>query len=402
MGFLDKWWHWLVVVLIVFVLLGVLGFVFRDWFIQQAFAPTETTNEMGVTTTELSGSPQAVLPTAATSPTENTEPVSVVAENLEIPWEIDWLPNGDMLVTERPGRLLRITSNGERFVVSEISGVRHVGEGGLLGLAVHPDFASNQFIYLYLTSQADGGLINRVERYRLVQGSLREATVILDSIPGAQYHDGGRIEFGPDNLLYVTTGDAQNEDSAQNPETLAGKILRIADDGLIPDDNPFEDSPVFSYGHRNPQGLAWDDEGRLWSTEHGRSGARTGFDELNLIEAGKNYGWPEIEGDQSRSNMVSPALHSGPTTTWAPASAIYLNGSIFFGGLRGEALYEAKLDGTSVPQLFEHFKSEFGRIRDVAVGPDGFVYITTSNADGRGVLKTGDDKIIRIDPSVFE
>ena len=200
--------------------------------------------------------------------------IEVVAENLEIPWEVAFLPSGEILVTERPGRLLKI---GKDRTIIEVSGVRHVGEGGLLGMALHPEFENNQLIYLYLTSSDAGKIVNRVERYKLGGNSLTNREVILEGIEGASNHDGGRIEFGPDRYLYVTTGDAQKSNLAQDTDSLNGKILRIKDDGGIPSDNPFGNA-VYSYGHRNVQGLAWDGSGRLWASEHGRSGVLSGLD----------------------------------------------------------------------------------------------------------------------------
>lgn len=317
----------------------------------------------------------------------------VIAENLDIPWDIVFLPNGDILVTERPGTVVRI-DDGKRY---PIQGVHHRGEGGLLGMVLHPEFEQNRQVYLYLTTQTAQGVTNRVERYRFEDDALTGRTEIISGIPGAVYHDGGRMAFGPDGHLYITTGDATNESLAQDTGSLAGKILRIRDDGSVPADNPFGNA-VYSYGHRNPQGLAWDGQGRLWSTEHGRSGVASGYDELNLIRAGGNYGWPEIQGSETREGMIPPALHSGPRTTWAPASAVHHRGSIFFGGLRGQALYEAVLpeDGGE-PHLRTHFEGEFGRIRTVVFGPDGAMHLTTSNTDGRGSPVSEDDRIIRIE-----
>jgi glucose/arabinose dehydrogenase len=328
---------------------------------------------------------------------ESRPPVSIVADNLAIPWEIAFLPEGSLLVTERPGRLLKIADDRTSI---PISGVRHVGEGGLLGLALHPQFSRNSLLYVYVTAPSGRGVVNRVERYRLTGTTLTDRTVILDGIPGASNHDGGRLAFGPDGLLYITTGDADNSASAQDLNSLGGKILRLADDGSIPQGNPFG-TAVYSYGHRNPQGLAWDSAGRLWATEHGRSGVRSGFDEINLIEPGKNYGWPEIEGDETASGLTSPVIHSGASTTWAPAGAAIVDSSLFFAGLRGASLYQARLSGESASSLVEHFSGEFGRLRAVVRGPDGALYITTSNTDGRGDVRPGDDKIIRIDPTAL-
>ena len=334
--------------------------------------------------------------------------IEIVAENLEIPWEVAFLPaspdasrgglNGELLVTERPGRLLKI---GKDRKVYQISGVHHVGEGGLLGLALHPDFENNQFLYLYLTSTKAGQIVNRVERYRLENDSLTNREVILEGIAGAPNHDGGRIEFGPDGYLYITTGDAQRPSLSQDTSSLNGKILRVDGDGSTPSDNPFG-NPVYSYGHRNVQGITWDEKGRLWATEHGRSGILSGLDELNLIEPGKNYGWPDIQGDETREEMVLPIIHSGASETWAPAGAEFINGSIFFAGLRGSTLYQARIENAKVTTLVKHFEDLYGRLRAVRLGPDGYLYITTSNQDGRGPPRQGDDKIIRIHPRLFE
>ena len=329
----------------------------------------------------------------APSEEDSPQPPSVVVANLAIPWDIAFLPSGDMLVTERSGRLLHI----EEDKAFPIEGIEHIGEAGLLGIALHPDFENNHYLYLYQTTSAGDGLKNRVVRYIYEAGELTLDTVILDDLPGARYHDGGRLAFGPDGKLYVGVGDATDEATAQDPQTLGGSILRVDDDGSIPTDNPFGNA-VYSYGHRNPQGITWDDEGRLWITEHGRSGVRSGYDEINLITPGANYGWPDSEGDTVAEDTVAPALHSTASVTWAPASALYHEGSIFFGGLKGETLYEAVLDGEKVIELREHLAGEYGRIRSITLGPDGFFYLTTSNRDGRGDPIAEDDRIIRIDP----
>ncbi|MEX0917916.1 MAG: PQQ-dependent sugar dehydrogenase [Candidatus Paceibacterota bacterium] len=323
-------------------------------------------------------------------------PTEVIAEGLSIPWDLAFLPDGSMLVTERAGDVIHIES-GQTF---PIEGVEHVGEGGLLGIALHPDFADNGFVYLYQTTRTDSGLKNRIVRYVYAEYELTFDRVIFDQIPGAQYHDGGRIAFGPDGMLYATVGDAQNEDAAQDPQRLHGSILRITPDGEVPEDNPFGNA-VYSYGHRNPQGLTWDGAGNLWSTEHGRSGLRSGYDEINLIQPGGNYGWPESEGDTVAAGTIAPLWHSTADTTWAPASALFYEGRIFFGGLRGEALYEAVLANGEVNEVRTHLEGEYGRIRSVVLGPDGFFYLTTSNRDGRGSPVRADDRIIRIDPQQF-
>ncbi|MEX2467413.1 MAG: PQQ-dependent sugar dehydrogenase [Gemmatimonadota bacterium] len=325
--------------------------------------------------------------------------LQVLATGLEAPWEIAFLLDGDFLVTERPGRISRLGPDGDRRRSYTVPGVRAVGEGGLMGLALDPDFAGNGWIYVMLTGDgSDGDLENRVERYRLGDQSLQDRTVVLDGIPGARFHDGGRIAFGPDGYLYVTTGDATDSERAQNRGSVAGKILRITRDGRPAPGNPFGDE-IYSWGHRNAQGLAWDAEGRLWATEHGRSGMRTGLDELNRIEAGANYGWPVIEGDETSDGMVAPVVHSGPDLTWAPAALAHLDGRLFFGGLRGEALYEVRIRGNDVTEPQVHFFRDFGRIRVVRIGPDGMLYLATSNRDGRGQVRDGDDRILQVDPA---
>ncbi len=324
--------------------------------------------------------------------------LTIVARDLEVPWALAFLPDGGLLVTERPGRLTRVAADRRRSI--DVPGVRQAGEGGLMGLTLHPRFVENAWVYLCLTGEDGAGLENRVERFVYDGVSLTGRKVILNDIPAAHFHDGCRLAFGPDGYLYVTTGDAGAPDRAQDRRSHSGKILRVTDDGAVPDDNPFN-TVVYSYGHRNPQGLAWGADGRLWSTEHGRSGLGSGFDELNLIEPGGNYGWPVIQGDETRPGMTAPYLHSGADYTWAPASAAYLDGRIFFGGLRGAALYEVRPQERGSARLRVHFHDEFGRIREVAAGPDGMLYFTTSNRDGRGRTRSGDDMIVRVSMAVF-
>ncbi len=323
--------------------------------------------------------------------------VSSVAMNLKIPWDLDFFPDGSIIFTERPGKVYVIDQ--ETGLLKEpiltLDNVEHIGEGGLLGIALHPSFKDTGFVYLYYTYKKEDEIFNRVVRYKMDNSYIVDVTqkkIIIDKIPGARTHNGGRIDFGPDENLYVTTGDAAQPKLSQDMSSLAGKILRVKDDGKIPSNNPFNDSPVYSLGHRNPQGLAWDSDGNLWSTEHGAIAK----DELNLIEAGKNYGWPIIEGDETHPNMESPILQSG-RDTWAPSGATYYNGSIYFAGLRGQTLYQAKIDSDSV-ELFTHFDKEFGRLRSVFLGPDNNLYVLTSNRDGRGVPVSIDDQIIRINP----
>lgn len=323
----------------------------------------------------------------------------VIATGLKVPWGMRFLPDGSLLVTERQGTLKRIAPDGAVRQVSGLAGTRQVGEGGLLGLAIHPHFDQNHWIYVYQTTDTPAGLRNRVLRYRFENDALTEPTTIVQNIPASAEHDGGALAFGPDGRLYIGTGDAGQDSSAQDLGALAGKILRLNDDASIPSTNPFG-TPVWSYGHRNVEGLAFDGKGRLWATEHGRSGLQTGLDELNLVEAGADYGWPTIEGDETSPGLRPAAIHSGPTEPWAPAGIASFDQSVLFGGLRGEALYQAKVDTTPI-QVLSHFEGDFGRIRAVAVGPDRMLYLATSNTDGRGLPRPGDDRIIRVNPGKF-
>ncbi|MBI2851931.1 MAG: PQQ-dependent sugar dehydrogenase [Chloroflexi bacterium] len=333
--------------------------------------------------------------TPSLPPTLPEQPViTSLVKNLEIPWALDFLPDGSIVLTERPGRVRLVDREGRLqaqpiFVVADVA---PRGEGGLLGIAVHPDFEENQFIYIYYTYQSGGNLANKVVRLIKQGDAFVEDQIIIEGIPGATIHDGGRIKFGPDGSLYIGAGDAAVPNLAQDKDALAGKILRLSDDGAIPPDNPFHGSPLYSMGHRNPQGLAWDDLGRLWETEHGSSAT----DELNLIEAGKNYGWPIIRGDETREGLVSPMIHSG-TATWAPSGMAFANGSLFFAGLRGQSLFQFTPDDPQAG-LRRHLQDRFGRLRDVVLGPDGFLYLLTNNRDGRGVSSADDDQLIRIDP----
>lgn len=329
--------------------------------------------------------------------------VTTVATDLRIPWELRFLPDGGLLVTERPGRLVELAPGGARRAAVEVPGVVHTGEGGLMGLALAPDFERSRAVYLCLTTRDGGSLGNRVVRYRWEGGQLSGARVVLDGMAAASVHDGCRLEFGPDGLLYVTMGDAGDGDRAQERGSLNGKILRVRPDGAVPSGNPFPGSPVYSLGHRNPQGLAWDGQGRLWSTEHGPSGFSSGRDELNRVRAGANYGWPRVTGDDTAPELTPPALHSGGDT-WAPGDVAHRDGSLFWAGLRGASLYQARLpaeDDTSAPELIRHFRDDFGRLRVVRMGPEGDLWLATSNRDGRGAPRQGDDRIVRVDGRVF-
>lgn len=347
-------------------------------------------------------------PAWADAPVPADAPLELVLETvltgLEVPWGLTFAPDGDMWLTERPGRI-RVLSSG---VLHTLVDTAAVGESGLHGIALHPAFPAEPYVFVYQTYAAGKTLRNRVLRLRYDADSpaLVDETVLLDDIPGAQIHDGGQLAFGPDGLLYITTGDAANPALAQNPDSLAGKVLRIAPDGTIPRDNPFgPDSPVWSYGHRNPQGLAFHPEsGTLYSTEHGSNG----LDELNLILPGRNYGWPEVRGPD-HGRYEAPLETYDPTTP-PGAAAFYTGpyepwqGSLFFGTLgftteSGRHLRRVQLaqDGRTVIASEELYRNEFGRIRAVAMAPDGCLYFGTSNHDGRSQqIAVDDDRIMRI------
>jgi glucose/arabinose dehydrogenase len=367
----------------VLVLLVVAGFLFKDTIKSWFFAPTQSNIEVGVQTPE-------DVPDV---------PFGVFAEGLDTPWSITFLPNGDMLATERLGAVRRIGEDGKTFLVE---GVSETSEGGLLGIALDPEFAQNNTVYVYLTATIAGNLQNRVDQYTLENDTLGFEKTILGSIPAASYHNGGAIAFGPDKKLYITTGDAAQSQLAQNTSSLAGKVLRINGDGSIPNDNPFGNA-VWSYGHRNPQGITWDGEGRLWSVEHGQSGidGGSGLDELNIIEKGANYGWPTIRGDQSAAGMRQPVVHSGTAETWAPAGIAYADGALFFAGLRGQSLYQATINEDASVSLKRHFTSKYGRLRAVAV-KGKTLYFSTSNKDGRGTPSATDDRIFQAPLSLFK
>lgn len=335
------------------------------------------------------------LPQDSPGANQASEEITTVATNLQVPWEILLLPSRHILATQREGSLVIINlTTGARKTIA-IPETEANGEGGLLGAALHPDFSKQPWLYLYFTTKTGNRIINRVQRYRLENDALSEPKIIVDNIPGGRFHDGGRIAFGPDGYLYITTGDAGVENLAQDKNSLAGKILRVTEDGAAPGDNPFG-SLVYSYGHRNPQGLAWDGASRLWATEHGRSGKLSGYDELNLVSPGKNYGWPTIEGDESAAGLVTPAVQSGATETWAPADAVHYKGRIIFTGLRGQSLYVAELDGAEVKSVEAMLVSAYGRLRALAMDDEGNLYVSTSNTDGRGQPREGDDRILRL------
>lgn len=336
--------------------------------------------------------PWLMRPTESTIQTSEVEEqaIETVASEITTPWTITFLPGDDMLVTERSGQIIRIGHLGK---VYPISGVKETSEGGLLGLALHPKFSENNRLYIYQTSQQNNHLTNHVDEYQYRDDTLTLVRTIIANIPAANNHNGGAIAFGPDGKLYITTGDAAKQDRAQDKFSLAGKILRLNDDGSVPGDNPFGNY-TWSYGHRNPQGIAWDDKGVMWSVEHGPSGGQSGRDELNRIERGVNYGWPAITGNEKADDMRSPIAQSGDNETWAPAGLVAHDGVLYFTGLRGQALYKATVKDDSA-ELTRYFSGLYGRLRAITIHNDK-LFVGTSNRDGRGTPHELDDRILQI------
>ncbi|MFD0000693.1 PQQ-dependent sugar dehydrogenase [Nocardia sp. NPDC127526] len=308
-----------------------------------------------------------------------------VAQGIEVPWGLAFLPDGSALVAERDsGAILRVRAGAEPEQVYQVPEVDAQSEGGLLGLAVSPRYGEDRYVYAYFTSPTD----NRIVRFRLD----RAPEVIFDGIAKAGIHDGGRIAFGPDGMLYVGTGDAGQTARSQDPASPNGKILRLTADGEPAPGNPVAGSPVYSLGHRNVQGLAWDRAGRLFAAEFGRNA----FDEINLIEPGRNYGWPEMEGTgDTRSGRYVNPLVTWTTSEASPSGIAIAGDTLYAAALRGERLWIVPLnDGvTGVPEAW--FEERYGRLRTVEIAPDGALWLTTSNTDGRGDARAGDDRIIR-------
>ncbi|MDE1763206.1 MAG: PQQ-dependent sugar dehydrogenase [Thaumarchaeota archaeon] len=323
-----------------------------------------------------------------------TDAVQIVATNLQKPWAMSFADN-KIFFTEKVGRI-RVIDNGT--LVSDPVADLHVADitdAGLLGIAAHPDFEKNHFLYVYYTYKDGDNLWNKVLRITVYNDKITDAKVILDKIPGAEFDDGGVLKFGPDKKLYIGTGDATDQNATQDLKSLAGKILRLNDDGSIPSDNPFTNSPVYSYGHRNPQGLAWDDKGNLYETEEGP----TRNDEINLIKPGQDYGWPAQECSGSSQYQTALVCYN---PSIGPAGIVYYSGdkldiknSLVLAALTGHGLYQLPVgNGTILEQKI--ILDGVGRIRDVNEGPDGYLYVLTSNTDGMGFPDRTDDKLLRI------
>jgi glucose/arabinose dehydrogenase len=329
--------------------------------------------------------------------------VDTVLNNLDgVPWSLEFAPDGRLFVSERVGRVLIVNVTAGTYDVALVmDGVFASGEAGLLGLALDPGFAQNHLVYLYYSAATSTTTaVNRIVRYRESGSQLIERVLLLDNIPAGGIHDGGRLKFGPDGLLYATTGDAASQGQAQDVSSLAGKILRLNRDGTAAAGNRFS-SLVFSYGHRNPQGIDWHPTtGTMWSSEHGN----VGNDEINTIASGLNFGWPRIEGNDTFPGMEIPITFFNPSI--APSGAAFYRGNripqftnnLFVGTLRGTHLLRLTLDdaGRRITGQERLLEGTFGRLRDVTMGPDGNLYVATNNRDGRGTPATGDDRILRI------
>ncbi|MGH9004713.1 MAG: PQQ-dependent sugar dehydrogenase, partial [Acidimicrobiia bacterium] len=311
---------------------------------------------------------------------------TVLVSGLRLPWGIAFLPDRTALVTERESaRILSVTPEGKVTEVQKLSEVDPGGEGGLLGLAVSPSFATDRLVFVYYTAASD----NRIVRFRFENGQMGAQQVVLSGIPKGTIHNGGRIAFGPDGMLYAGVGETGNTALAQNLSSLGGKILRMTPTGAPAPGNPFG-TLVWTYGHRNVQGLAWDAQGRMYATEFGQNT----FDEVNRIQAGNNYGWPTVEGTGTNPAFTNPLL-TWTTAEASPSGLAFDDGSLWAAGLRGRRLWQVPLTATGgVGTPVAHLTNQFGRLRTAVTAPDGTLWVTTSNRDGRGTPTADDDRIL--------
>jgi len=319
-------------------------------------------------------------------PPKATQNVEIIAEQLQAPWSIEKSDN-TFYLTERPGNIVRITEGVvERQQVNLKKKLSAAPEAGLLGFVLALDFTATGIAYAYYTYEEGSEQFNRIVTLTLADNKWQETDLLIDRIKSGTYHHGGRLKIGPDSKLYATVGDATEPSLAQNLDALEGKILRLNMDGSIPGDNPFPHSYVYSYGHRNPQGLAWTTDGTMFASEHGNAAN----DEINIIEKGKNYGWPFIEGTDKRQGMVTSLFTSGATKTWAPSGITMADHQLYVAALRGTAVLTFDMEKHKQDVLL----SEFGRIRDVFLDDD-YLYFISNNTDGRGNPQPHDDKLYR-------
>ncbi|MFJ9820533.1 PQQ-dependent sugar dehydrogenase [Streptomyces sp. NPDC101151] len=319
-----------------------------------------------------------------------------VAEGLKTPWGLAPLPGGGLLVSSRDdGTITRIDEKtGRKTELGTVSGVSPAGEGGLLGIALSPDYASDHMIYAYFTSASDNRIVRMLYDEQKPAGEqLGAPDTVFKGIPKGIIHNGGRIAFGPDKMLYAGTGESGDRGLAQDKESLGGKILRLTPEGEPAPGNPFPDSPVYSYGHRNVQGLAWDPEQRLFASEFGQDT----WDELNAIKPGDDYGWPDAEGKSSDAGVHNP-IAQWHTDDASPSGIAQVNGVVWMAGLKGQRLWRIPLQGTSAsaaPQSF--LKGEYGRLRTVVAAGGDKIWLVTSNTDGRGTPRKGDDRVLEVE-----
>lgn len=357
---------------------------------------------------ELPREPLGTLPPSPSAPTDDpsatpsisatppqTTPVKpsgvpdLLVTGLSAPWSVVLLESGSALISERDtAQIIEYTSTGKARVVTTVPGVAHGGEGGLLGLAVR-DAGALSYLYAYFTSPTD----NRIVRMPLLgtPGEYRVGSQesVLTGLTKAGNHNGGRIAFGPDGKLYATVGDAGRPERSQDMSSLNGKILRMNLDGTVPADNPFSGSLIYSLGHRNPQGLAWDSNDQLWAAEFGQNT----WDEFNRIVPGKNYGWPTVEGREGKTGFVDPVLQ-WKTSEASPSGLAFVNGTFFLASLRGQRLWAIYPEGEAHSTAW--FVGDYGRLRDAVPGPNGTLWILTNNTDGRGSPRSGDDKLLQV------
>ncbi|MCE5056973.1 PQQ-dependent sugar dehydrogenase [Mammaliicoccus sciuri] len=317
---------------------------------------------------------------------KETKGIETVAQGLDTPWSIA-KSNDVFYLSERPGKIIKIDGNKKNEQQVDLDKeVSTAAEAGLLGFVLAPDFKDSQEAYAYYTYE-DNGQFNRIVKLKLENDTWKDEEVLIDKIPSGQYHHGGRLKIGPDDKLYATTGDASDEQNAQDKDTLGGKILRINLDGSKPKDNPISNSYVYSYGHRNLQGIVWTPDGQMYASEHGNQAN----DEINEIKEGHNYGWPVIEGNEENNNMETPIFTSGSDDTWAPSGIAFKDGIIYSAALRGEGIMKFDVEKDEMKKV----ATKYGRIRDVYIVNDD-LYFVSNNTDGRGNPSQNDDKMYKV------